>query len=220
MQPSMSPAVAQRQPALVFLLGLVQRRSACAASSRSCRRRRRDRPRRSASRRRARRRRGCLMSSSTMLRSTSTLSVAAWRRRPAATLELAQDAFEIDRVRAQLEVMLLGGLRRARLRGGRRVRRASSAGGRRSSGSPAPPLSSARAPASGGGVVERDRRRQVGAHERRLAAQPLGDERVGIGLAQQHERAPEPLDVRRSHGSRATRSSAMNRASVAAPAAM
>ena len=32
--------------------------------------------------------------------------------------------------------------------------------------------------------------------ERRLAAQPLGNQRVRIGLAQQHERPPEPLDVR------------------------
>ena len=38
--------------------------------------------------------------------------------------------------------------------------------------------------------------REVGAHERRLTAQPLGDQPVRVGLSHEHQRPPEPLDVR------------------------
>ncbi len=37
---------------------------------------------------------------------------------------------------------------------------------------------------------------EIGAGERRLTAQPLGDDGVDIGFAEQRERPPEPLDVR------------------------
>ena len=37
--------------------------------------------------------------------------------------------------------------------------------------------------------------RHVGAHEGRFAAEPLGNQRVGVRLVHQHEGAPEPFDV-------------------------
>ena len=111
--------------------------------------------------------------------------------------EIAEDAVEVDCVRAQLEMVLFpfrpGGRRAHRFlpglvgRGGRGEQRVHrllvdrlgiNLGERRR------------------GVEQRIARRQVGAHERRLAAQTRRDQGVGIGLAEQHQRAPEALDVR------------------------
>ena len=47
-----------------------------------------------------------------------------------------------------------------------------------------------------GHVVEQRSAGQVGAHERRLAAQPRRDQAVGIFFAEQHQRPAEALDVR------------------------
>ena len=44
-------------------------------------------------------------------------------------------------------------------------------------------------------VVEQRSARQVGAHERRFAAEPRRDQGVGIFLAEQHQGAAEPFDV-------------------------
>ena len=132
-----------------------------------------------------------------MLRSTSTSVRRGVHRRRRRRLEVAEDAVEIDGVRAQLEMMILVPRRGAGFRAAsssaaprRRPPTASSSLDRR------PRPARARGSGSGGDLVEERVAAQVGAHERRLAAQPRGDQRVGIRLAEQHERAAEPLDVR------------------------
>ena len=131
------------------------------------------------------------------LRSSSTslsFSVSACTAGDAAgESEIAEDAVEIDGVRAQLELV---GLERVALRLGLRW------------------LLDGRLFDDGlndglqdrlllclrlDGRLEQLRiagEQEIGAREWRLATQPAGNQRVRVGLAAQLERTPEPLDVR------------------------